>query len=281
MTGCSMPGFPAFCLIHMNCTRSSLLNREQQLWGPPLCYISIFVTDAPPGWLKGDETPCVCQPSANGHHKGHRKPFWGAGYGQYISVDTRTWMPPTWRRGYSQTENVQDALSLRGYQSRIRGNNSHTVEILACFKSESHSRDLCAFLCYLFSGDLLVLAKIVNKGFYGSCCSFRKGKTCFLAVMSCDSCEWSKNFSLVLCLKNLDKGENLIYILPFCLTAKLLTLSESSPPHCYIRLEKNSMWCFWFPSNQYKKCQWRSCHKFSADKQKTTFRQCRILFLYL
>lgn len=97
--------------------------------------------------------------------------------------------------------------------------------------------------------------------------------------MSCDNCEQSKNFSLVLCQKNSDKGENFIYILPFCLTAELPTLSESSPPHCCIRLEENSMWCFWSPPNKNrdKKCRWKSCHQFSADKQKTTLGQCRIL----
>lgn len=45
------------------------------------------------------DTFSACQPSANWHHKGYRKLFWGAGYGQYISADTRTWMPSTWRRG--------------------------------------------------------------------------------------------------------------------------------------------------------------------------------------
>lgn len=38
---------------------SLLPSGEQQLWGPPLFYISLFVNDAPPRWLGGDETPSV------------------------------------------------------------------------------------------------------------------------------------------------------------------------------------------------------------------------------
>lgn len=122
------------------------------------------------------------------------------------------------------------------------------------------------------------MAKIINKVFNGSCYSFRKVKMCFLAPKLCDNCEGSKNFPLVLCQKNLDEGENLIYILSFCLTAKLPTPSQSSHLRCCFRLEKNSMWCFWSTNkNRDTECQWRSCHMFSTDKQKGTLGQCRML----
>lgn len=123
MTGCSMPGLQPSAwstwtapIPHCPAKNSSS--------GALLCFIFPSLSPMLP---QGDERPCVCQPSANGHHKGYRKLFWGAGYGQRISADTRTWMPSTRRRGYSQSGNFQDALSLRGYQSRISGNNSWTV----------------------------------------------------------------------------------------------------------------------------------------------------------
>lgn len=176
--------FTAFCLIHMNCTHSSLPSREQQLWGPPLFYISLFVTSAPSGWLKGDETPSVSvSPLLMDTTKDTGSSFEEQDMDNTFQQAQEPESHPPGGGDNSQTKlsgcHFQDALSLRGYQSRISRNTSCTVQILTCFKSESHSRDLCTFLCYLFSGDFLFLTKIINKSFYGSCCIFRKVKMCF------------------------------------------------------------------------------------------------------
>lgn len=225
------------------------------------------------------DTFSVCQSATDGRCKWCRELFWGAEYEQWISTDARTWKPSTWRRGKQPNWKLRGCsgckgLSIQHYQKhQLYSLDTHFFQII-----ESRSRDLCAFLCYLFSGDLLVLAKIINKAFYESCYSFRNVKMCFLAPVSRDKHEGSKKFSLVLCQKNLDEGETLIYILSFCCTGKHSPPSVSSHLHRCFRLEKNSMWWFWSTNkNRDTEWQWKSCHMFSADKQKGTLGQCRIL----
>lgn len=115
----------AFCLIHMNCTHSSLPSREQQLWCPPLFYISIFVMNTPPGWLKGDETPSVpVSPLLIDTTRDIGSSFEEQDMDNTFQQTQEPECHPPGGGENSQTENFQDALSLRGYQSRIRGNTS-------------------------------------------------------------------------------------------------------------------------------------------------------------
>lgn len=101
------------------------------------------------------------------------------------------------------------------------------VQFWCSFKIiKSRSRDLCAFMCYLFFGALQILAIIIND-FLRVMLLLKKVKMCFLAPVSQDNCERSKKLSLIPSQKDLDEGENLIDILSFCLSAKPC-------PHTYV-----------------------------------------------
>jgi len=87
------------------------------------------------------------------------------------------------------------------------------VQFWCSFKIiKSRSRDLCAFMCYLFFGALQILAIIIND-FLRVMLLLKKVKMCFLAPVSQDNCERSKKLSLIPSQKDLDEGENLIDIL--------------------------------------------------------------------
>lgn len=97
------------------------------IMGPPLFYISIFVATAPPGWLKGDETPSVSvSPLLMDSTKDAGSSFEEQDMGNTFQTQEPECHPPGGGDN-SQSENFQDALSLRGCQSRISRNTSHTV----------------------------------------------------------------------------------------------------------------------------------------------------------
>lgn len=83
---------------------------------------------------------------------------------------------------------------------------------------------------------------------------------------------------------NSAEREYLIYILSFCLTAKLLTPSQSSHLYYCFRMEKKQCGAFGLLLTKTgTEGQWRSCCMLSADEghRKGTLGQRRMLSLYL
>ena len=130
---CRRVKFTASFLIHLEWewTHSSLPSRQQQLPGPLLFYISLFVNDAPPGWLKVDETASVSvSPPLMDTASDTGNCFEEQGMDDKFQQTWESERHPPGGGGNSQTGNFQGALALRGDQSSLIRNISYIVYTL-------------------------------------------------------------------------------------------------------------------------------------------------------